>query len=101
QLHALRPISDELHGGPAGGGETAAEVGDGVVGNLDVEGTDLGGGVGHGAGHCASSRVRRSRSPQNGRAWTGKTLKDALSVGPTGRSIALMPPAAPPPLDSP
>ena len=42
QLHALRPVIDELLAGPACRGDAPPQVGDRVVGHLDPEGTDLG-----------------------------------------------------------
>ena len=48
QLHALRPISDELTGGPARRSETAAQLGELLLRNLNPERTD---GVVRGDGH--------------------------------------------------
>jgi hypothetical protein len=40
QLHALRPICDQLPGGPTHRGEAPPKVGDGFFGHIDPEGTD-------------------------------------------------------------
>ena len=45
QLHALRPIVDELLAGPARRGDAATQLGELLIGNVDVEGTDVGGGL--------------------------------------------------------
>jgi hypothetical protein len=42
QLHALRPVADQLFAGQARGGDAPAQVGDRVVGHVDSEGTDFG-----------------------------------------------------------
>ena len=49
QLHALRPIWDELPGGPASRVDAATQLVQLLVGNLDVKGTDVGGGLDGGA----------------------------------------------------
>src|SRR5262249_34323221 len=46
QLHALRPIGDQLPGGPTRRGDAPAQVDDCLFGNVDVEGTDYGCGFG-------------------------------------------------------
>ncbi len=45
QLHTLRPICDQLLVGPAVRGDTAAQVGERLVGHVDVERMDIG--MGH------------------------------------------------------
>ena len=45
QLHALRPICDQLRGGPARSGDAVAQLGELLFGNVDVEGTDVDGGL--------------------------------------------------------
>ena len=45
QLHALRPISNKLPGGQTPRGDPAAQLGELLLGDIDVEGTDLGGGL--------------------------------------------------------
>ena len=45
QLHALRPIFDELLAGPARRGDAAAQVGERLIGNVEVERTDVGCGL--------------------------------------------------------
>ena len=52
QLHALRPIGDELLAGPARRRDAPAEVVDLLLWNLDVKGPDLGCGV-DGAAHAS------------------------------------------------
>jgi hypothetical protein len=42
QLHALRPVADQLLAGQARGGDAPPQVGDRVVGHVDPEGTDFG-----------------------------------------------------------
>src|SRR4029079_5878610 len=49
QLHALRPISDQLGGGPPRRGDAAAQFGELVIRNLEVEGKHGCGGIGGGA----------------------------------------------------
>ena len=49
ELHALRSIGDQLLGGPARRGDAAAQLGELLFGNVDVEGTDVGGGLDGGA----------------------------------------------------
>src|SRR5580692_3653589 len=41
ELHALRPVGDELPGGPARVGDALPEVGDRLVRHIDPEGTDF------------------------------------------------------------
>jgi hypothetical protein len=51
QLHALRPICDQLLGGQARRGDLAAQLGERLFGSVDVEWTDVGGGLGGGTHH--------------------------------------------------
>src|SRR5947209_13108546 len=60
QLDALRPICDQLPGGQARRGDPAAQLGELLFGSVDVEGTDVGGGLG-GAQVSAYAAGRRSR----------------------------------------
>ena len=70
QLHTLRPIGDEFPGGPARRRDTTAELGQLLFRNVDVEGTDVAGGVG-GATHddllCRWTAVRLSFTDVAGR----------------------------------
>ena len=94
QLHALRPVVDELLAGPASRGDAPAQVVELLVRNLDVERANVGGGIGGAhsdlrwlvrAGAMTSSRVgghhrqysSRSRREQ---AATPDRYKDSEGV---------------------
>ena len=51
ELHPLRAILDQLAGGPPRRGDAAAQLGELLFGSVDVEGTDVGAGLGGGAHH--------------------------------------------------
>src|SRR5437868_15531399 len=60
QLHALRPICDQLPGGQARRGDPAAQLGELLFGSVDVEGTDVSGALGGGAHHASEKKSTSS-----------------------------------------
>src|SRR5262245_54768298 len=54
RLHTLRRIGNEFRAGPACRGNATAQVGELLVGNVDVKGTDVRGDL-RGGGHGATS----------------------------------------------
>jgi len=69
RLHALRRIGDEFRAGPACRGKATPQVGELLVGNVDLKGTDVRGGL-DGRGHRGTS----SRECGSSVAWRLRDL---------------------------
>ena len=77
QLHALRPVFDQLRGGPARRGDAPPKVGDRFVGHVDLEGTDVSFGGHKSPPPGLVSRWRTAGPVGSGRAFQGHDLRPA------------------------